>query len=58
MKKHGLYVKMNTIYAIDLTDDKECIVKGYEPELEEVEKVADRIEEFFDLIVSNEIEIR
>lgn len=47
-----------SFYAIDLTDDKECIVKGYEPEFEEVEKVADSIEEFFDLIMSNEIEIR
>lgn len=47
-----------SFYAIDLTDAKECIVKGYEPEFEEVEKVADSIEEFLDLIMSNEIEIR
>lgn len=29
-------------YAIDLTNDKGAIVRGYEPEFEEVEKVANQ----------------
>lgn len=44
-------------YAIDLDIDKGSIVKGYEPEFEEVEKVANNIEEFFNLIMLNEIKI-
>lgn len=45
-----------SFYAIDL-NNKGTIVKGYEPEFEEVEEVASSIEEFFELIMSNKIEI-
>ncbi|MBD7911525.1 SMI1/KNR4 family protein [Clostridium cibarium] len=47
-----------SFYAIDLYNDKGSIVKGYEPEFEEVEKVANNIEEFFNLIMLNEIDIQ
>ncbi|GIN94403.1 hypothetical protein J6TS1_02730 [Siminovitchia terrae] len=47
-----------SFYAIDLTNDKGAIVRGYEPEFEEVEKVANTLEEFFELIMSNSIEFQ
>lgn len=46
-----------SFYAIDLSNSKGAIVKGHEPEFEEVEKIANSIEEFFDLIMSNKIDI-
>lgn len=45
-----------SFYAIDLTNEKGAIVRGYEPEFEEVEKAANNLEEFFDFIMSNTIE--
>ncbi|MBP1994679.1 SMI1/KNR4 family protein [Paenibacillus eucommiae] len=45
-----------SFYAIDLTNDRGAIVRGYEPEFEEVEKVASTLEQFFELIMSNSIE--
>ncbi|QNK59200.1 SMI1/KNR4 family protein [Paenibacillus sp. PAMC21692] len=45
-----------SFYAIDLTIEKGAIVRGYEPEFEEVEKVANTLEEFFELIMANSIE--
>ncbi|RST59315.1 SMI1/KNR4 family protein [Siminovitchia terrae] len=47
-----------SFYAIDLTNDKDAIVRGYEPEFEEVEKVANTLEEFLELIMSNSIEFQ
>ncbi|REK76825.1 SMI1/KNR4 family protein [Paenibacillus paeoniae] len=44
-------------YAIDLTYDKGAIVRGCEPEFEEVEKVANHLDHFFELIMSNAIEV-
>ncbi|MGE6229943.1 SMI1/KNR4 family protein [Paenibacillus chitinolyticus] len=44
-----------SFYAIDLTHDKGAIVRGYEPEFEEVDKVADSLEEFLELIMSNSL---
>jgi len=44
-----------SFYAIDLTKDKGAIVRGYEPEFEEVDKVADSLEEFLGLIMSNSL---
>lgn len=35
-----------SFYAIDVTNDKGAIVRGYEPEFEEVEKVSNTLEEF------------
>ena len=46
-----------SFYAIDLSNNKGTIVKGYEPEFEEVEEVASSIEEFFELIMLNKIEM-
>lgn len=43
-------------YAIDLNNDK-SIVKGYEPEFEEVEQVANNIEEFLQLIIEGKIKL-
>ncbi|OOM06316.1 SMI1/KNR4 family protein [Clostridium saccharobutylicum] len=54
MSVDGVY----SFYAIDLYNEKGSIVKGYEPEFEETEKVANNIEEFFDLIMLNEIDIQ
>ncbi|MFE4711653.1 SMI1/KNR4 family protein [Paenibacillus sp. NPDC056722] len=45
-----------SFYAIDLTNDKGVIVRGCEPEFEEIEKVANTLEQFFDLIMSNSVE--
>jgi len=45
-----------SFYAIDLTNDQGAIVRGYEPEFEEVEKVANTLEGFFELIMSKAIE--
>ncbi|GKU77212.1 SMI1/KNR4 family protein [Paenibacillus sp. L3-i20] len=45
-----------SFYAIDVTNDKGAIVRGYEPEFEEVEKVSNTLEEFFDLMMSSAIE--
>ncbi|GGG72002.1 SMI1/KNR4 family protein [Paenibacillus radicis (ex Gao et al. 2016)] len=42
-----------SFYAISLTNDRGAIVRGYEPEFEEVEKVASTLEEFFELLMSN-----
>lgn len=47
-----------SFYAMGLTNDKGAIVRGYEPEFEEVEKVANSLEEFFELIMSNSIEFQ
>jgi hypothetical protein len=47
-----------SFYAIDLTNEKGAIVRGYEPEFEEVEKAANNLEEFFDFIMSNTIEFQ
>jgi len=44
-------------YAIDLTHDKGAIVRGYEPEFEEVEKAANNFEHFLELIMSNSLEV-
>jgi len=44
-------------YAIDLTHDRGAIVRGYEPEFEEVEKAADDLEHFFELIMSHSLEV-
>lgn len=44
-------------YAIDLTHDKGAIVRGSEPEFEEVEKAANDLEHFFELIMSNSLEV-
>lgn len=46
-----------SFYAIDLSNNKGSIVKGYEPEFEEAEEVASSIDEFFELIMLNKIEI-
>ena len=46
-----------SFYAIDLSNNECKIVKGYEPEFEEVEEVANNIEDFFELIMLNKIEI-
>lgn len=45
-------------YAIDLSDNIGSIVQGFEPEFEEVEKIANNIEEFFELIVMGKIELQ
>lgn len=47
-----------SFYAIDLMNDIGAIVQGYEPEFEEVEKIANSLEDFFELIMSNSIEIQ
>ncbi|WP_097007038.1 SMI1/KNR4 family protein [Lacrimispora amygdalina] len=46
-----------SFYAIDLNDNIGSIVQGFEPEFEEVEKIADNIEDFFELIVKGKIEL-
>ncbi|MEH7353862.1 SMI1/KNR4 family protein [Neobacillus drentensis] len=46
-----------SFYAIDLADNIGSIVQGYEPEFEEVEIVAQNLEEFFELIMSNKIKL-
>lgn len=59
-KKLPIVMSVNdgySFYAIDLSNDKGAIVRGYEPEFEEVEKVANTIEDFFELIMLNKIEI-
>jgi hypothetical protein len=45
-----------SFYAIDLTNDKGAIVRGSEPEFEEVEKVANTLVEFFELIMAKSIQ--
>ncbi len=45
-----------SFYAIDLTSG--AIVRGYEPEFEEVDKVANNLEEFLGLMMSNSIEFQ
>ncbi|RED83195.1 SMI1/KNR4 family protein [Cohnella phaseoli] len=45
-----------SFYAIDLTNG--AIVRGYEPEFEEVDKVANNLEEFLGLMMSNSIEFQ
>ncbi|WP_036660999.1 MULTISPECIES: SMI1/KNR4 family protein [unclassified Paenibacillus] len=47
-----------SFYAIDLTNDIGAIVRGYEPEFEEVEQAAHNLEEFLELIMSNSIEFQ
>jgi len=44
-----------SFYAIDLTNERGAIVHGCEPEFEEVEKVANTLEQFLALIMSNSI---
>jgi len=46
-----------SFYAIDITNEVGTIVRGYEPEFEEVEKVASNLDEFFELIMSNAIKM-
>ncbi|MED4454767.1 SMI1/KNR4 family protein [Metabacillus fastidiosus] len=46
-----------SFYAIDLTNDIGAIVHGYEPEFEEVEKVAENLDGLFELIMSNKIKL-
>ncbi|CEK36546.1 SMI1 / KNR4 family [[Clostridium] sordellii] len=53
MSVDGIY----SFYAIDLINNHGCIVKGYEPEFEAIEKVADNIKDFLNLIMSNKIKI-
>ena len=45
-------------YAIDLYNEKGAIVEGCEPEFEEVTKIADNLEDFFDLIIKNKISMQ
>jgi len=47
-----------SFYAIDLTEDRGAIVRGYEPEFEEVEKIANTLEEFFVWIMTNSAEFQ
>ncbi|MGG3279103.1 SMI1/KNR4 family protein [Paenibacillus solani] len=47
-----------SFYAIDLNNDKGAIVRGYEPEFEEVEKVANHLEDFLVWIMTNSIEFQ
>lgn len=47
-----------TFYAIDLNHDIGAIVRGYEPEFEEVEKVANHLDDFLALIMTNSIEFQ
>ncbi|MEK3704578.1 hypothetical protein MKY87_10655 [Paenibacillus sp. FSL R7-0198] len=42
-----------SFYAIDLTTDSGAIVRGCEPEFEEVEKVSDSFGEFLAWMMSN-----
>lgn len=42
-----------SFYAIDLANNKGSIVRGYEPEFEEVEIVADNFIDFLNLIIEN-----
>ncbi|MGN6710526.1 SMI1/KNR4 family protein [Anaerocolumna jejuensis] len=44
-----------SFYAIDLANNTGAIVQGFEPEFEEVEKIANNIEDFFELIITNRI---
>ncbi|WP_333651506.1 SMI1/KNR4 family protein [Lacrimispora sp.] len=46
-----------SFYAIDLNDNIGSIVQGFEPEFEEVEKIANNIEDFFELIITGTIEL-
>ena len=46
-----------SFFAIDLANDIGTIVQGFEPEFEEVEKIANSLEDFFRLIMSNAIKI-
>ncbi|MFF2092182.1 SMI1/KNR4 family protein [Paenibacillus sp. NPDC058174] len=46
-----------SFFAIDLKNDKGAIVHGSEPEFEEAEKAANSLEQFFELIMSNSIEL-
>ncbi|MGG3889855.1 SMI1/KNR4 family protein [Metabacillus fastidiosus] len=46
-----------SFYAIDLTNDIGAIVHGYEPEFQEVEKVADNLDGLFELIMLNKIKL-
>jgi len=54
MSVHGGY----SFYAIDLNDEIGSIVRGTEPEFEEVDKVAHNFEEFLNLIMSNRVEFQ
>jgi len=46
-----------SFYAIDLNDNIGSIVQGFEPEFEEVEKIANNIEDFLELIITGTIEL-
>lgn len=46
-----------SFYAIDVTHNRGAIVRGNEPEFEEVDKVASTFEEFLALIMSNSVEL-
>ncbi|WP_145407664.1 SMI1/KNR4 family protein [Paenibacillus xylanexedens] len=50
---HGGY----SFYAIDLINEIGTIVRGEEPEFEEVTKVAEHLDEFLQLIMSNSLVI-
>jgi hypothetical protein len=47
-----------SFYAIDITGDKGAVVRGYEPEFEEVETVATSFEQFLEFIMSNAIKLQ
>ncbi|WP_337031314.1 SMI1/KNR4 family protein [Paenibacillus illinoisensis] len=44
-----------SFYAIDLSNETDTIVRGDEPEFEEIKKVANDLDEFLELIMSNSI---
>mgnify|MGYP004686856019 CR=1 FL=1 len=46
-----------SFYAINLKDGKSSIVKGYEPEFEEVEEISESFEEFIDLIINEKVKL-
>lgn len=59
-EKLPIFLSVNdgySFYAIDLSNNKGSIVKGYEPEFEETEEVASSFEEFLELIMLNKIKI-
>ena len=46
-----------SFYAINLKDGKSSIVKGYEPDFEEVEEIAESFEEFIDLVIVGKVKL-
>ncbi|MDF2660361.1 MAG: hypothetical protein K0Q94_3152 [Paenibacillus sp.] len=47
-----------SFYAIDVTEDQGAVVRGSEPEFEEVDKVANSFEQFLEFIMSNAIKFQ